>query len=338
MVPPDALSDNFVFLDANRIKTLHEIACESLPYDPHDYSLEAVSHLVDGDNVLVWSGCGSGKTGIIALLAVILAQLGIESSFGVPCETGSEKFVLNPAILVICLTNELEVDIEGKLCKLNVKAVAINANLLKNSADNLWARAESEAMVILMSPEQLQGDDFRKHLLNSKIFASHIDTLVVDEAHLVYQWSLNFWMAYNKIGTMRNCLKGHNTRLLLLPLFELIHRSNLRPEIWVTTLTLKASIANALCFPEFRWVVSLSRVTIIFVRDHSLALHIGLYLMHCDPDLALRVHKCDASNNEEYDKKTRAMVNNLEPSGLGLILVSTDVLMVGVQLWTIKGH
>ncbi|KAJ7590029.1 hypothetical protein C8J56DRAFT_1048201 [Mycena floridula] len=166
--PPDALSDNLYSL-ANRIKTLCEIARERLPYDPHDYSLEAVGHLVNGDDVLVWSGCASGKTGIIALLAVILAQLGMEST------------------CVIYPTNELEVDIEGKLRKLNVKAVAINADLLKTSADYLWAQAESEAMVILISPEQLQGDDFRKHLLNSKIFSSCIDTLVVDEAHLVYQ-------------------------------------------------------------------------------------------------------------------------------------------------------
>ncbi|KAJ7590030.1 hypothetical protein C8J56DRAFT_725995, partial [Mycena floridula] len=84
------------------------------------------------------------------------------------------------------------------------------------------------------------------------------------------------------------------------------------------------------------WVLSLSRITIIFVQDHSPALRISLYPMRCNPELAWRVRKCDASNEEDYNKMTRAMVNALEPSGPGLILVSTDVLMVGVDMKNVQ--
>ncbi|KAJ7599073.1 hypothetical protein C8J56DRAFT_181498 [Mycena floridula] len=157
MSAPDAPNPEFIFYSADGIKLCREIAQKYLPYDPHDYSLEAVGHIAQGNDVLVRSGCASGKTGIIALLAIILLEFGNNPS-AIPGAT-RQKFVKDPAIVVICPTNALEVDIETKLAKLKIKAIAINAALLAAAETDLWTQAAVNATVILLSPEKLGSTD-----------------------------------------------------------------------------------------------------------------------------------------------------------------------------------
>jgi len=51
---------------------MREIGQKYLPYDPHDISIEAVTHNLYKKDVFVRTVCGSGKTGIVALLSIVL--------------------------------------------------------------------------------------------------------------------------------------------------------------------------------------------------------------------------------------------------------------------------
>ncbi len=215
---------------------------------------------------------------------------------------------------------------------------------------DLWACAQTEANVILLAPEQLEGDHFRT-LLDSRGFSDRIYLLVVDEAHLTYTWSKSFRKAYGRIGQIRNRLERH-TRLLLLTAtlrsgapykavmdtfdlvqgrFHDIHRSNLRPEIRVTTSIIGSSLTTSLNFPELRWIVGLQGISIIFVRDRSLALRIALYLKRIEPPYAHTIRKCDATNDPSYNKETQEAINKPDHDG-GLILVATTILTLGIDI------
>jgi hypothetical protein len=83
---------------------LRQTTRDLLPYDPHDTSIEALAAFLECKDVLVRMACGSGKTGIIALLAVSLPLFHEMTSF-------KPWFDKDPVLLVICPTNTLEIDI-----------------------------------------------------------------------------------------------------------------------------------------------------------------------------------------------------------------------------------
>lgn len=244
---------------------------------------------------------------------------------------------------------------------MGILATPLNSDILTEAQNNdttdvVWAQVY-QSQIILLSPELLQSDTIRTHLgldQPESQFQKRCTVLVCDEAHLVYIWGQQFREPYRDIGRMRNRLQ-RRVRLLLLtatlragdPLrfvqscFDLrdgdyfdLHRSNLRPEIRVTTSILESSLKTAVDFPEFRWIVGLPGITIIFAPDRSSALRITLYLRRCNRFLAKRVRKYDAMNDRgTYDKETLEMISSLDSArDLGLIIVATSILMVGFDV------
>ncbi|KAJ3841821.1 P-loop containing nucleoside triphosphate hydrolase protein, partial [Lentinula raphanica] len=310
---------------------------------------------MDNVDCLFRSACGSGKTGVLALIALCITKIGLNPDI-VPMSCRS-SFPKNPVILVICPTDALEIDLECKLKRYKINAVAINSNLCAKAARkeerNLWDIAKSSD-VILLAPEQLEGRGLTEALSDAQ-FRQRIYLLVVDEVHLVDQWSKSFRKAYGRIGDARNRL-GDNTRLLLLTAtlreggpydlilkkFDLIpgrfldlHRSNLRPEVRVTTTILPSSPNSAFTFPFLSWVVGLQGISIIFTRNRTLTLKIALYLMQTNPEYTHKIRKCDSTNDpDEYDAETYRMTKVDILSGL--VLVSTSVLTLGMDIPNVR--
>ncbi len=109
MSASDVPSSVFLFNSEEGIKICREIAQPSLGYDPHDYSLDIATKIIDGKDCLVRAACGSGKTGILALLALVMVKLG-ENPGMIPPNCPM-RFCDRPVILVICPTNALKVDL-----------------------------------------------------------------------------------------------------------------------------------------------------------------------------------------------------------------------------------
>ncbi|THU88170.1 hypothetical protein K435DRAFT_680330, partial [Dendrothele bispora CBS 962.96] len=357
MSPCNLPKDPFCFASEEGHKICREIARKCLPYDPHDVSLEAIGHLLDKKDVFVRTACGSGKTGIIALMATVFPHIHQNHNFAPNYRPWYHK---DPVFLVVCPTNALELDI---VCLLSYHCrnmlIDVQEYKLKSLDINaLWSRVKS-SRVILLSPELLSSDLLRKQLEfdnPDSPFQEKCAILVIDEAHMVWLWGPQFREAYRLIGTTRvrlnkrvrllcmtATLRTGGPRQYVLQCFGLrdgnfvdIHRSNLRPEIRVTTSVLKSSLASSFTFPELRWVIGLPGITIIFLPDRNSGLRIALYLRRCNPYLAPRTRKWDALNDEEYDKETMDLVNNLNFNLHGLIIVSTTVLMVGVDFQGVK--
>lgn len=142
------------------------------PHGPHDFSIQAVASALDRRDVLIRTACGGGKTGTLALMAIVLAELIANPKCAPDFEVWYHK---DPLILIICPTNELEIDIVScskgyivsrcgysthlipqcyKLRQMDITATAINAVLLtdaqnEGTTDDLWVQAKS-ARVVLM--------------------------------------------------------------------------------------------------------------------------------------------------------------------------------------------
>ncbi|KAJ3735283.1 P-loop containing nucleoside triphosphate hydrolase protein [Lentinula guzmanii] len=327
-----------------------QLSEKDLHFVPHDYSLIVATNVLDGVDCLFRSACGSGKTGVLALIALCIGKMGKNPS-AIPTAYRS-RIPEKPVILVACPTDALEIDLEAKLRSYNVKALAINSDLLADAFkrnEDIWDTAK-QAEVLLVSPEMLEGDAFA-NALKDKSFFHRIYLLVVDEVHLVYQWSKLFRKAYGNIGITRNRL-DKKTRLLLLSAtvrsgppythilktFNLtsgnfldLHRSNRRPEVRVTTTFLPTSPASSYTFPFLSWIIGLRGITIVFTRNRTVLLRIVLYLMRAHPTYAHLIRKCDSTNDLTYDKTTFEMAQR-ESHEKRLILVSTAVLTVGIDI------
>ncbi|KAF9050826.1 hypothetical protein BDZ89DRAFT_1108017 [Hymenopellis radicata] len=353
------------FLSDSGRKVIRDVGKSHLPFDPHDFSIKAAACLLDKSDVMIRTACGSGKTGTIALIAIVLAELHRNPSLVSPGYV--PWWHSNPVMLVICPTNALEDNIAYKLNSYGITSVILNSERIaaaQNAHDNgasvglLWEAARM-SRVVLLSPEMLKSDAFRQQMGLGKPdspFKERCCLLVCDEAHLIYMWGKEFREAYGDIGVFRNVLNPP-TRLLLMtatlregkPLnfvrnsFALhsgnytdIHLSNLRPHVRNTTSILTHSL-NGFDFSELRWVLGLPGITIIFVANRFLALRLTLYLRRINPYLAKYVRKFDALNEKQtYDAHTIGMARDITSCTAayhrGLILVSTSILMVGVDL------
>lgn len=109
MATSDAPRARFKFDSPEGRKICRVLARPDLKYDPHDYSLDVTVKIIDGVDCLVRAACGSGKTVIMAMLAIVLKKFGADPTLysANPVRT----LVPDPAILVICPTNALERDL-----------------------------------------------------------------------------------------------------------------------------------------------------------------------------------------------------------------------------------
>ena len=79
----------------------------NLPFDPHDYQLDGVCQVLDGLDLLAVTPTGSGKTGFVYILLLVLQGLQQKPELRPP---GVRKFPRDPIIFVVCPTIALEED------------------------------------------------------------------------------------------------------------------------------------------------------------------------------------------------------------------------------------
>ncbi|ESK95925.1 hypothetical protein Moror_12333, partial [Moniliophthora roreri MCA 2997] len=96
------------------LKTLLETAQDHLPFIPHDFAIEVAAQILDQQDVLVRTACGSGKTRTIALIAVLLEQLKRNAELS---RLFKVWFPDNAVILTICPTDALELNMECSIRK-----------------------------------------------------------------------------------------------------------------------------------------------------------------------------------------------------------------------------
>ncbi len=95
---------SFVFSSVAGYTLLRHTLRDRIPYCPHDYQLEGVCQLLDGNDLIAVLATGSGKTAYYLLYILMLVALSSDSSLCTP----SFRVPTDPCIVIVYPTNGLE--------------------------------------------------------------------------------------------------------------------------------------------------------------------------------------------------------------------------------------
>lgn len=94
------------FISHEGRKLVQHISQLLLPYCPHDYQVEGVCNLLDGNDVIGILATGAGKTGFFSMYILMLLVLGRSPPPGI----ARQEIPKDPALVVVCPTIGLEED------------------------------------------------------------------------------------------------------------------------------------------------------------------------------------------------------------------------------------
>ncbi|KIJ58459.1 hypothetical protein HYDPIDRAFT_190803 [Hydnomerulius pinastri MD-312] len=338
------------------------LAKARMPFDTHDYQLDAITHLLDGIDVLFVTATGSGKTDAFIRLMHIMLALSKDHEL----YPQAKKFPRDPVMLVVCPTKALELDMvahrksdkERKMVKAKLSAVAINADTVdeyRKKDANIFEHVCEGVAVVILSPEQLKSRGFRQ-ILDSK-FSNRVTMMVVDEVHLLNSWGKDLRPAYKQIGWLRARLathppmlattatleKGGPTKTVCENLglqhgkFHFIRRSNLRGDIRLVFRAMQSGVAG-FHFPELKWLLGVSVIGCVVIFCHTIALgfRVAAYLHReslKDPQCKKQVRMYNSLNWNSYNATTLVFLND-DP--MAQIIIATDTLSVGFDSPNIK--
>ena len=100
-------NEPFKFSSPSGWRICRKIIQEKLPFGPHDYQLDGITHALDGQDVIAISATGSGKSAYIYMLATVLVALGKDPSLS----PSKREFSRDPLLVVVCPTTALEEDL-----------------------------------------------------------------------------------------------------------------------------------------------------------------------------------------------------------------------------------
>ncbi|KAJ7674126.1 hypothetical protein B0H17DRAFT_1140777 [Mycena rosella] len=293
-----------------------------VPYIPHDHQLEGICKSLDGVNLFAITPTGSGKSSYYIIYIIVVLAVVADPSL---CP--SAKFPANPCLLIICPTIPLQLEMAANMTKMDLDVLAINSET-RNEAqrvrnEELWTVARMKPNVILSGPEQLKCSEFEKSLRDPDFFARICGT-GFDERNIIRGFSVRDGAPFNNITKLLG-LNGN---------YHLIHRSCSRSDIQILFRELVSPIGGEY-FPEFNWVLTEKRPTVLYIKSISLGSRIYSYLLR-RAKLSIDskwIRMYNSLNFESYNAATREQ-KKLAPDDEDYcqIIVGTDTLSVGVAM------
>jgi len=163
-----------------------------------DWQLDLVSRILDGDDILVSTATGDGKSAVFAVPLVVLLELQRQPMYypNLPCRSLPMGIVITP-------TKGLAANIVFEIKKLGVSALAYTSEELataRKKGRQIWKEiASGKWPLVCVDPEHLTDKDW-EHVTNADTWRENIAFLCVDEIHLVYEWGSDFRLAFRNIG------------------------------------------------------------------------------------------------------------------------------------------
>lgn len=198
--------------------------------------------------------------------------------------------------------------------KMGISAVTLESGTIRNAHEkegrNLWKEvAACRHSIVILSPERLTHPELGT-ILRDENFRKNIVALLLDEAHLIIPWSLDFRLSYGQIPcllarippdipcvavTATSC-QGRNEEKLLALLnfrkgtFEETRQSNERANVCKAYLTLSHGLEGP-TYPDIAWVSQRKKKTIIYCRQIRTCARVVAYLRSFLPPGPLRLHQ-----------------------------------------------
>ncbi|TFK95045.1 P-loop containing nucleoside triphosphate hydrolase protein, partial [Polyporus arcularius HHB13444] len=350
---PPAPASIFRFSSATGRELCHKIITNQLGYDPHGYQLDGICQALDGMDLLAVTPTGSGKTGFLVMYLLVMHAVVREPSL---CGEARPPphFRKDAAMVVVCPTKSLEVDMAPKFQAAGISTLVVNKDTTdsaRRQGQDIWQQVKN-VHVVLLAPEQLTSKGF-EGLLDDKVFQDRAVAVGVDEAHLLNSWGKSFREAFNHIGSVRKRFDNSPVLIALtatlrtgapmqsvckfLGLHDGMHyfirRSNARYDIRLVFRTIKSSQASQV-FPDLDWTISEGRRMIVFCRTINIAYRVVGYLQgRCEAegisDAEEHVRLYNALNWDSHNAATLSIMRSERRSW---VVVSTDSLSVGIDV------
>jgi len=107
------MSDHLIFAYEEGQNICRHLLLDLMPSDTHDFQLELIRRLLDGEDLLLVVATGSGKTDMFIRLMHVVQWIATH-----PHMFGVVGFPRDPAMVVVCLTKALEDEmVSMMLCK-----------------------------------------------------------------------------------------------------------------------------------------------------------------------------------------------------------------------------
>ncbi|KAL1687064.1 P-loop containing nucleoside triphosphate hydrolase protein [Schizophyllum commune] len=342
----------FKFVSDEGRALIRKILRDTVAIEPHDHQLEALSYALDRVSVLSVTYTGSGKSGYIYMLAIILNALRSD-----PALCPQADVPRDPVIVVICPTIALEEDLEKKLKKYNIDTFLLNKSrkeeLQTKGRDIFTEAADVRHRVLLMTPEMLVSTGVRRGLLDRQDFKRRQAALMVDEAHLLDAWGQRFRTEYKQIGHVRQLFaervpllaftatlrKGEPgaspqtdvCRFLGLHAgeFHAIKRSNARYETKVIVRPFRHN-EQSTSFADLDWIVDTPGKVLVFCKSIKMGSKIADYLLSKwpNPSHTNRPHTYNRLHSDAFNTETIRLVI----SSSKIVVITTDALSVGIDM------
>ncbi|KAI0028053.1 P-loop containing nucleoside triphosphate hydrolase protein [Vararia minispora EC-137] len=344
------MDSSHLFSSPSGRKLVSEILKPVLPFVPHDDQLTCVCKLLDGVDVLAVLPTNAGKTGIFYMFILSIISLHKDPS---RYSTLSEKFPSNPVLVVVLPTKGL--------CdeqKFGIKAVAITEDTVSEArmqdTTSPWMLAQTEASMIMLSPEQLTSAGFAE-LLEDDTFDRRIAGVAVDEAHLVDRWGRLFRKSFQQIGLIRYRMRRHVVLAAVTGTLQeggpkkrvcaslglhdgsfcFLRRSNIRHDVRTQFISLTHGVGGT-DFPDLDPILSGGRKCIIFCPTVRRAFDVLVYLWYKAPPFPPhneRIFLYTAVNTARMNTEIRERMRTLPHAQ---IIIATDALHVGVSIDSIR--
>ncbi|KAI0746874.1 P-loop containing nucleoside triphosphate hydrolase protein [Daedaleopsis nitida] len=299
---------------------------------------------------------GSGKTGFLTMYLLVMHAIMKNPE---RCPNPPQHFRKDAAMVLVCPTRSLEVDMVPKFEAAGLTPLVINAltvDAARRNQKDIWEDTPKSHVVIL-APEQLVSKGF-EDLVKDSSFHQRIVAIGMDEAHLLNPWGLSFRKAFDQVGGTRT--RFHPTPVLIAltatlrtgaPLqsvqtflglnpnrYHLIRRSNMRHDLRFLFRTMLSS-PHAMTFPELDWVLTERRRVIIFCRTITVGFRVAVYLrvraeLNDMPAVEVdqRVRMYNALNWDTYNIFTLDLMRSDGSSSW--VTIATDTLSVGIDIAT----
>ncbi|KAJ2911516.1 hypothetical protein MD484_g8898, partial [Candolleomyces efflorescens] len=206
------------------LKLLADVTKELYGHAPYQWQLDLVEKVLEGRDCIAVAGTGSGKSLVFVMLALV-AELVQGSGLVIVCsplkalqKDQVRRFNRPTSFTSKHLTSKT----------LNLRAAAINED---NNDESIFKEIRKGAYrLIYASPECLLRSAAFKKLFREEEIRQNVVAFVIDEAHVVKSWAVQFRKDYAELEALRIIIGSEIPSLALTATcstktFETIHRA-----------------------------------------------------------------------------------------------------------------
>ena len=319
-----------------------------------DFQLDIITPTLDGIDGMLLTATGDGKSAAFMIPILVLQEMARN-----PLEYPDLPRTSKPIGLVITPTKGLSRNLVKEAEQLGISAFAYckeNVADARRTGRKLSVEIKSceKWSLVFVDPEHLKDPEWRE-ITEWPVFRANIVFACVDEAHLIYEWGLDFRLAFLLIGTFFRGRLPTRTSVLALSAtmqpgahesfvlsalgfvrntYILIRHSNKRPNIQFSIKTLSHGLGGSE-FPSLLPYLNSGRKLVIHCKDINLVMRVFSY---CGRQLApgedwfRRIRTYHALYSAEHNEATLDdMINDDECQ----VLIATVAFANGLNVKTI---